>query len=213
MKYDINYSLYLVTDRKILGERELFSSVEKAILGGVTLIQLREKDISSLEFYNIAAKLKTVTDRYKTPLIINDRIDIALAVDATGVHVGQSDIPCNIVRKVVGEDKIVGISVSNFEEALKAEKDGANYLGVGAVFPTGTKNDAKSVSLETLKTIKKSVSIPVVAIGGINEKNCKQLIETDIDGIAVISAILGKNEIKDAANCLLHWKTGKKALT
>ena len=199
----ILFTLLLI--EKLLKGRDLISSVEEAILGGVTLVQLREKDISSLEFYNIAIKIKEITDKYDIPLIINDRVDIALAVDASGVHVGQSDFPCEVARRLLGKDKIVGVSVATMEEALKAEKDGADYIGVGAVFPTGTKLDARDVSLEMLKTIKSNISIPVVAIGGINEVNCGLLKESNIDGIAVISAILGKDDIKAAANTLRKW--------
>ncbi len=205
MRNNIDYSLYLVTDREVLRGRDLFSSVEEAILGGVTLVQLREKDISSLDFFNIAIRLKEITDKYSIPLIINDRVDIALAVDASGVHVGQSDFPCQVARKLLGKDKIVGVSVATMEEALKAESEGADYIGVGAVFPTGTKLDARDVSIEVLKNIKRNINIPVVAIGGISEVNCGHLKESNIDGIAVISAILGKDDIKAAANTLKQW--------
>ena len=139
MKYKIDYSLYLVTDRDVLKGRDLISSVEAAILGGVTLIQFREKDISSLEFYNIAVKVKELTDKYSIPLIINDRVDVAMAIDAAGVHLGQSDFPCEVARKIMGENKLVGISAGTLEQAKLAEERGADYIGVGAIFPTGTK--------------------------------------------------------------------------
>lgn len=198
----IDYSLYLVTERSLLCGIELEAAVEKAILGGTTLVQLREKNLSTKEFYDIAVNIKKVTDKYKVPLIINDRLDIALAVDAAGIHVGQSDMPCDIARKLVGENKIVGVSAHSVEEALKAQKDGADYLGVGAVFPTGTKKDAEDVSIETLKEIVKKVHIPVVAIGGVNQNNVDELVDTGINGIAVISAILGKRDIGKAAEDL-----------
>lgn len=198
----IDYSLYLVTERSLLCGIELETAVEKAILGGTTLVQLREKNLSTKEFYDIAVNIKKVTDKYKVPLIINDRLDIALAVDAAGIHVGQSDMPCDIARKLVGENKIVGVSAHSVEEALKAQKDGADYLGVGAVFPTGTKKDAEDVSIETLKEIVKKVHIPVVAIGGVNQNNVDELVDTGINGIAVISAILGKRDIGKAAEDL-----------
>ena len=203
MKYKIDYSLYLVTDRDVLKGRDLILSVEAAILGGVTLIQLREKDISSLEFYNIAVKVKELTDKYSIPLIINDRVDVAIAIDAAGVHLGQSDFPCDVARRIMGTNKIVGISTGTLAEAILAEKQGADYVGVGAVFPTGTKLDAEVVSINVLKDIKQAIKIPVVAIGGINEKNYNLLKNTGIDGIAIISAILGKDNIKEAAEVFL----------
>jgi len=203
MKYKIDYSLYLVTDRDVLKGRDLILSVEAAILGGVTLIQLREKDISSLEFYNIAVKVKELTDKYSIPLIINDRVDVAIAIDAAGVHLGQSDFPCDVARKIMGTNKIVGISTGTLAEAILAEKQGADYVGVGAVFPTGTKLDAEVVSINILRDIKQAIKIPVVAIGGINEKNYNLLKNTGIDGIAIISAILGKDNIKEAAEVFL----------
>jgi len=206
MNCKIDYSLYLVTDRDVLNGRDLVSSVEEAILGGVTLIQLREKNISSLEFYNIALKIKYLTDKYSIPLIINDRVDVAIAIDAAGVHLGQSDFPCEVARKIMGKNKLIGISVGNLKEAKLAEKQGADYIGVGAVFVTGTKLDAIAVSINTLEDIKRNIKIPVVAIGGINEKNYCKLKDTGIDGIAVISAILGKENIKEAAEKFKNFK-------
>jgi len=203
MKNNLNYSLYLVTDRDVLVDTDIFVGVEKAIKGGVTLVQLREKSISTLEFYNIAVKIKNITDKYKIPLIINDRIDIALAIDAAGVHLGQSDMPADIARSIIGNNKIIGVSTSTLKEAQKAEKEGADYVGVGAMFPTTTKNDADAVSVLSLKGIKEGISIPVVAIGGITQKNVELLKIANIDGIAVVSDILGKKCIKAAAEKLL----------
>ena len=202
MKPDINYKLYLVTDRNLLKNTDLYTAVEEAIEGGVTLVQLREKNMSTLEFYNEAVDIKKVTDRYNVPLLINDRLDIALAVDAAGLHIGQSDMPAAVARKLLGVDKILGVSARTVDEAVEAEKDGADYLGVGAVFPTTSKDDADSVSFEILKQIKETVSIPVVAIGGINEKNAAMLKPANIDGISVISAILGFDDIRNAAKRL-----------
>jgi len=198
----IDYKLYLVTDRDVLKGRDLGKAVEDSILGGATIVQLREKDVTSREFYAIAAKIKAITDKYNVPLIINDRLDIALAVGAFGVHIGQSDMPCIIARQVLGKDKIIGVSVHTLEEALEAEKDGADYLGCGAVFSTSTKKDATNVSYDQLKEIKAKVKIPVVAIGGINEKNLSQLKGTNIDGVAIVSAILGEENIKEATENL-----------
>jgi thiamine-phosphate pyrophosphorylase len=199
MKRSVNYSLYLVTDREVLKERDLCLSVEQAIQGGVTLVQLREKDVSSLEFYKIALEVKNITDKYNVPLIINDRLDIAMAVDAAGVHVGQSDLTCEVARKILGDKKIVGVSTATVDEAIAAERDGADYIGVGAMYSTQTKTDARPVTIETLAKIKQSVNIPVVAIGGINENNFIPLKNTGIDGLAIVSAILGKENIKEAA--------------
>jgi len=201
-KVKIDYSLYLVTDRKLLGERDLAQSIELAIQGGVSLVQLREKSISTKEFLSLAMRVKEITSKYEIPLIINDRLDIALAVDAEGLHVGQDDLPMLKARELLGPDKIIGVSARTLEEALLAEKQGADYLGVGAVFRTSTKSDAKEVSLEQLEYIKKSVSIPVVAIGGINSGNVQQVKVTGIDGISVVSAILVQDNIFMAAKQL-----------
>ncbi|MBE6066664.1 MAG: thiamine phosphate synthase [Clostridium lundense] len=201
-KKNVNYTLYLVTDRSFIKDKSLDKAVEEAILGGATLVQIREKDVDSLDFYKEALKVKEVCKKYDVPLIINDRVDIALAVDADGVHVGQSDLPCSIVRSILGAEKIIGVSTSNVEEALKAQEDGADYVGVGAVFPTTTKDDADSVAIEELSSIKKSLNIPVVAIGGISENNITKLKPASIDGVAVISAILGKENITEAAENL-----------
>lgn len=201
-KSDIDYALYLVTDRNILGNKDLYISIEQAIQGGVSLIQLREKNTTTREFYDLALKVKKITDKYNTPLIINDRLDIALAIDADGLHIGPDDIPINVARKLLGPDKILGASTSSLNEALEAQSQGADYLGVGAMFPTKTKKDTESVNLNELEQIKSSVRIPVVGIGGINETNAKKIINTGADGIAVVSAILGKNDICLAAKSL-----------
>lgn len=202
----LDCTLYLVTDRDVLKGRDLKKAVEESILGGTTLVQLREKNVSSKEFYEIAKDIKSITDKYNVPLIINDRLDIALAIDAEGLHIGQKDLPASLVRKIIGEDKILGVSVNNIEDALKAQRDGADYLGVGAIFPTKSKKDAENTSIQTLKEIKNVVNIPIVAIGGIKETNIQKLKGTNIDGVAVISAILGKEDIKKACEnlkCLL----------
>lgn len=204
MKNNIDLSLYLVTDRKCLKNKDLNSAIEEAILGGVTLVQLREKSSDSLELFNIAKEVKKITDKHNIPLIIDDRIDIAMAVDATGVHLGQEDIPCNVARKILGSDKIIGVSAHNIKEALKAQSDGADYLGCGSIFNTSTKNNVTSLKIQELREIKEKVNIPVVAIGGINEKNVLELRGTGIDGIAIVSAILGKDNIKKAAEELKY---------
>src|SRR5471030_1511653 len=186
MKPKIDYSIYLVTDRDLMSTETLEEAVEKAIIGGCTLVQLREKDCSSFDFYNTAVKVKEITDKYKVPLLINDRLDIALAVDAAGVHVGQSDLPATVVRKIIGEDKIIGVSRGSLEQALKAQKDGADYIGVGAMYDTGTKKDANSTSIEELKKIRENVSLPIVVIGGINKERIKYFEGIGIDGVAIV---------------------------
>ncbi|HQD50544.1 MAG TPA: thiamine phosphate synthase [Defluviitaleaceae bacterium] len=202
MKRSIDYTLYLVTDRELMSTKKLEDAVEQAILGGCTVVQVREKNCSSLEFYEIALKIKEITDRYQIPLIINDRIDIALAVDAAGLHIGQKDIPAKTVRKIVGKDKIIGVSASNFEEAIRAYHDGADYLGVGAMFTTDTKKDAEHTSMEELIKIRKEIPLPIVVIGGINEENIRDFKDIGINGFAVVSAIITKPDIKKAAENL-----------
>ncbi|MEL7596798.1 MAG: thiamine phosphate synthase [Clostridiaceae bacterium] len=197
---NIDYSLYLITDRDIIKDRCLKECVEEAIKGGVTIVQIREKDASTREFYNIAREVKEVTDKYNIPLIINDRLDIALAVDAAGVHLGQSDMSIEVARKILGEEKTIGISAGNLEEALEAEKSGADYLGIGAIFYTGTKKDIdEPIGLEGLKEIINKIKIPSVAIGGINKDNTEDVIKTGVNGISVISAILGYEDTKKAS--------------
>ena len=198
-KSEIDYTLYLCTDRKLMSTNTLEEAVEQAILGGCSLIQLREKQSSSREFFEMAKRIKAITDRYRVPLIINDRIDIALAVDAAGVHLGQEDIPAKEARRIMGEEKVIGVSARTVELARKAVEDGADYLGVGAMFATNTKGNAKVIGKEKLKEIRAAVSIPIVAIGGINHSNAAQLVDTGINGLAVVSSVIGASDIQDAA--------------
>ena len=207
---NFDYTLYLVTDRQLMSCDSLTEAVEQAILGGCTMIQLREKELSSLEFYNQAVAVKQVTDKYHIPLIINDRIDIAMAVQATGVHIGQHDLPAAAVRKVIGENMLLGVSASSIAEAIQAQQDGADYLGVGAMFPTGTKTDADSVSMEELQKIRAAVSLPIVFIGGINKGNAGRFKPMGIDGLAVVSAIIAQSDIKAAAAELKDLFCGKE---
>lgn len=209
-KSTINYTLYLVTDKKISKNRDTEYCVEQAILGGSTIIQLREKDLSTFDFYNIALKVKAVTDKYNIPLIVNDRLDIALAIDADGLHIGQDDMPLLVARKLLGPDKIIGVSVATIDEALKAQMEGADYIGVGAVFSTSSKDDARSVSLQTLSDIKSLTNIPVVAIGGINNENIGKVVSAGVDGSAVISAILSKEDIQASTKVLCELISGFK---
>ena len=167
--------LYGVTDRSWLGERTLYSAVEQSILGGVTMVQLREKDLEKEEFQKEARQIQELCKKHQVPFLINDNVELAVEIEADGVHVGQHDMEAGEVRRKIGPDKILGVSAQTVEQALKAQAAGADYLGVGAVFPTGTKDDADAVSLDTLKAICQAVDIPVVAIGGIKESNIQAL--------------------------------------
>lgn len=190
--------LYAVTDRMWLGEGSLSAQVEEAIQAGTTFVQLREKELSPEAFLSLGKEIKAVTNRYHIPFVINDNVEIALACQADGVHVGQDDMSACDVREKIGLDKILGVSVQTVEQAVAAQQNGADYLGVGAVFSTSTKPDADTVSLDTLRAICKAVSIPVVAIGGINKGNMLKLSGTGIDGIAVVSAIFAQKDIAGA---------------
>ena len=190
--------LYAVTDRTWLGDETLYQQVEKALKGGATFIQLREKHLDDAAFLEEAVELKDLCRRYHVPFVINDNVEIALKMDADGVHVGQSDMEAGNVREKLGPDKIIGVSAQTVEQAVLAEQRGADYLGVGAVFPTGSKDDADDVSHETLKAICEAVSIPVIAIGGISRNNVMELAGSGICGIAVISAIFAQPDIEAA---------------
>ena len=194
--------LYAVTDRHWLDKRSLKEVVKESLDGGVTFVQLREKTLEDDKFLEEAKELKQLCKEYKVPFVINDNVDIAIAMDADGVHVGQSDMEAGNVREKLGPDKIIGVSAQTVEQAVLAEQRGADYLGVGAVFPTGSKDDAVEVSHETLKAICEAVSIPVIAIGGISVGNVKELAGSGIVGIAVISAIYAAEDIKKAAEDL-----------
>ena len=203
MRPEMDYSLYVCTDRDIMTTDTLEEAVELAIKGGATIIQLREKDCTSREFYELALSIKDITDAYEVPLIINYRLDIALAVHADGVHLGQSDIPVQVARNVMGPNCIVGATANTLEKAKEAWQSGADYLGVGDVFGSATKNDTKPVELKELKKICDTVKIPVVAIGGISKKNIHLLKDTGVAGVAVISAVLGQTDITAAAEELI----------
>ncbi len=191
--------LYAVTDRHWLKEGEtLDAPVEEALAGGATFLQIREKNLADKEFEEEAVRLQKICRKYQVPFIVNDNVELAVKLDADGIHVGQEDMEAGKVRQLIGPDRILGVSAQTVEEALKAEAEGADYLGVGAVFPTGSKDDAIEVPLATLKAICAAVSIPVVAIGGITYENTTELKESGIAGISVISAIFGQPEIKEA---------------
>ncbi len=191
--------LYAVTDRTWLGNMTLYEQVEKALKGGVTMLQLREKELDDGTFLKEAFDIKDLCRKYNVPFVINDNVDIAVKANADGIHIGQKDMEVGYVRSVIGEDKILGVSAQTVEQAVLAEKMGADYLGVGAVFSTGSKPDADDVSIDTLKAICEAVSIPVVAIGGIGASNILQLTGSGICGVAVISAIFAADNIGKAA--------------
>jgi thiamine-phosphate pyrophosphorylase len=195
--------LYLCTDRILSLGRPITGAVEQAIAGGVTMVQLREKDASSREFYEIAVSVTAITRAHHIPLIINDRLDIALAAGAEGLHIGQSDLPLKEARRIAGNDLIIGVSTHNAEEARKAEAEGADYIGAGAIYPTGSKADAgNAIGVEALAAICAAVKIPVVGIGGIGPLNAAGVMGAGAAGIAVISAILSQENIEKAARNL-----------
>lgn len=194
--------LYVVTDRTWLGERCLAEQVDEVLRAGGSFLQLREKEMSSAEMMPLAAQLKSVAAKYQVPFIINDDFSVALAVDADGVHIGQSDGDVVNTRHQIGPNKLLGVSVQTVEQAIKAEDEGADYLGVGAIFPTGSKADADAVALDTLKAICEAVRIPVVAIGGIGLTNMDRLKGSGICGVAVISAIFAEADISTATSKL-----------
>lgn len=201
-KKDIDYSVYLVTDHRGKTEEEILEVIEKAIKGGCGIIQLREKTASTKDFYQLAIKVKEITSKYNIPLIINDRIDIALAVKSEGVHLGQDDMPAEIAREIIGPEMILGVSASTIETAVKAEKDGADYIGSGAIFSTKTKDDADDLTKETLKEIVETIDIPVVAIGGITLENAETIKDTGIAGFSVVSAIMNAEDPQKASETL-----------
>lgn len=196
---DLDVTLYLVTDSSYHTEKSLLRTVEEACKGGVTLVQLREKNKGGREYLDKAFKVKEITDRYNVPLIIDDRVDVALACDAAGVHVGASDIPVAVARKLMGPDKIVGATAKTVEAAVKAYEDGADYLGVGAIYPTTTKVVTILTKVSTLKDICEAVPIPAVAIGGLNAGNMDVLEGAGMSGMAVVSAIMKAEDPKKNA--------------
>lgn len=190
--------LYAITDRSWLNGRTVYEQCEEALKGGATMIQLREKELDDKSFFEEAVEIKKLCEKYNVPLLINDNVKIAVEMDADGVHVGQSDMQASDVRELIGPNRILGVSAQTVEQALRAEKCGADYLGVGAVFKTGTKSDATEVDFETLKAICEAVTIPVVAIGGITKENMIELKDSGIVGIAVISAVFAADDITEA---------------
>lgn len=194
--------LYAVTDSRWTGKQTLYEQVECAVKGGITCLQLREKELESGEFLQEANEIKNLCKRNNIPFIINDNVEVAVKSGADGVHIGQKDMAASEVRKIIGSKMILGVSAQTVEQAKKAEADGADYLGVGAVFVTSTKTDAADVSLDTLKQICEAVKIPVVAIGGINENNISELSGTGVDGAALVSAIFAADDIEKECRIL-----------
>ena len=203
----VNYSLYLVTDNGDKDRETFCETVDQAIAGGVTLVQLREKMATSRDFFELALRVKAITDRHNVPLIINDRLDIALAVNADGLHVGQEDLPVALARRLLGPDKILGVTAATVADAVEAQAAGADYLGSGAVYPTSTKPGKAVLPLMTLSQIKQAVHIPVVAIGGISADNIGALRQSKVDGVAVVSAIMDSSDPAAAARALrILWE-------
>ena len=195
----IDTTLYFITDSTPYNEEEFLERVEKALSGGVTIMQLREKDRTTREYISLAEKVHRIAQKYKVPLIIDDRTDVALAVGAEGVHLGQSDMPIDTARKIVGDKMIIGATTKTVEQALEACKNGADYLGVGAIYPTTTKVKTVLTSVDTLKDIVKAVSVPVNAIGGLNKDNIDVLKGSGISGICAVSAIMKADDPQTAA--------------
>lgn len=206
MKPAIDYSIYLVTDEACLHGRPLLKCVEEALAAGVTLVQYRAKAADGGVLYAEACRLKELCDKYSVPLIINDCLDIALAVGAAGVHLGQDDLPCAVARRLLGEDYIIGVSAHNPAEAVQAVSEGADYLGCGAVFGTATKHDVAKLGLENLRAIRKAVAVPMVGIGGITADNYAEVLATGADGAAIVSGILAQDDIGAVVKKLVATK-------
>lgn len=199
----VDYTLYLVTGPyEAAASDRYYKKINEALRGGITLLQLREKKASSKLMYQIARKLKKMADACHVPLLINDRADVALAAEADGVHVGQDDLPAKRVRELIGREKLLGVSAATVEEAVQAERDGADYLGVGALFPTQSKDDAQTISMDTLRAIRRAVDLPIVVIGGINASTIETIDGAYADGAAVISAILAQDDVLSATRKL-----------
>ncbi|WAW15848.1 thiamine phosphate synthase [Peptostreptococcus equinus] len=203
-KVKYQYDMYLVTDEKACLGKDFYKTIEESIKGGAKIVQLREKNLSTRDFLIRAKKLKEICDKYDIPLLINDRLDIALAVDAAGVHVGQSDMPIKKVKELIGHNKIVGISAKTVNEAIEAQEQGADYIGVGAIYSTDTKTDSDVITKDTMMDIRKSVYIPILAIGGVKLDNIEVLKDRDVDGICVISDILNQEDCKKRTEKLIE---------
>lgn len=195
--------LYLVTNRYQDSLESFLEKIETACRSGVTIVQLREKNLTTNQYYQLAKQVKEITDAYQVPLIIDDRLDVCLAVDAAGLHIGDDELPVSVARKVLGPEKILGVTAKTVKRALEAEEEGADYLGTGAIFPTTTKENAPITLISTLKTICQTVAIPVVAIGGLTSENIDQLIGTGIAGVAVVRDLIQAEDIEAKAHAFL----------
>ena len=195
--------LYLVTNRYQDSLESFLEKVETACRSGVTIVQLREKNLTTNQYYQLAKQVKEITDAYQVPLIIDDRLDVCLAVDAAGLHIGDDELPVSVARQVLGPDKILGVTAKTVKRALEAEESGADYLGTGAIFPTTTKENAPITLISTLKTICQRVAIPVVAIGGLTSENIDQLIDTGIAGVAVVRDLMQAEDIEAKTQAFL----------
>ena len=195
--------LYLVTNRYQDSVESFLEKVEMACRSGVTIVQLREKNLTTNQYYQLAKKVKEITDAYQVPLIIDDRLDVCLAVDAAGLHIGDDELPVSVARQVLGPEKILGVTAKTVKRALEAEEGGANYLGTGAIFPTTTKENAPITLISTLKTICQRVAIPVVAIGGLTSENIDQLIGTGIAGVAVVRDLMQAEDVEAKTQAFL----------
>ena len=195
--------LYLVTNRYQDSVESFLEKIETACRSGVTIVQLREKNLTTNQYYQLAKEVKEITDAYQIPLIIDDRLDVCLAVDAAGLHIGDDELPVPVARQVLGPDKILGVTAKTVKRALEAEEGGANYLGTGAIFPTTTKENAPITLISTLKTICQTVAIPVVAIGGLTSENIDQLIDTGIAGVAVVRDLMQAEDIEEKTQTFL----------
>ena len=195
--------LYLVTNRYQDSLENFLEKVETACRSGVTIVQLREKNLTTNQYYHLAKQVKEITDAYQVPLIIDDRLDVCLAVDAAGLHIGDDELPVSVARQVLGPEKILGVTAKTVKRALEAEEGGADYLGTGAIFPTTTKENAPITLISTLKTICQRVAIPVVAIGGLTSENIDQLIDTGIAGVAVVRDLMQAEDIEAKAHAFL----------
>ena len=195
--------LYLVTNRYQDSLESFLEKVETACRSGVTIVQLREKNLTTNQYYQLAKQVKEITDAYQVPLIIDDRLDVCLAVDAAGLHIGDDELPVSVARKVLGSEKILGVTAKTVKRALEAEEGGADYLGTGAIFPTTTKENAPITLISTLKTICQRVAIPVVAIGGLTSENIDQLMGTGIAGVAVVRDLMQAEDIETKTQAFL----------
>ena len=195
--------LYLVTNRYQDSLQSFLEKIETACRSGVTIVQLREKNLTTNQYYQLAKQVKEITDAYQVPLIIDDRLDVCLAVDAAGLHIGDDELPVSVARKVLGSEKILGVTAKTVKRALEAEEGGADYLGTGAIFPTTTKENAPITLISTLKTICQRVAIPVVAIGGLTSENIDQLIGTGIAGVAVVRDLMQAEDIEAKTQAFL----------